>query len=240
MTDRTNKGKKRPLLIAAAATVVVAAAGITVALHAEPHDNTARAYGTSHAGERSSRQGGASVNGAKGREASRLRTTDAKADGARTGFRAPAAGGPEQVRYVINKESGKCLTVQGASKANGAVANQYRCVGAANQKWHLESTGGDPSGASVVLRNRNSGKCLTVHGGVGKGHKLTQWECLGQDNQIFGYIPGMIRSTKLISTPVTARLVVDVQGGSHADNAPVIMWRDHSRQNQMWDLSRKG
>ncbi|MDJ1138586.1 RICIN domain-containing protein, partial [Streptomyces iconiensis] len=50
----------------------------------------------------------------------------------------------QNVRKVISKHSGKCLTVRGASKANNATVNQYRCVsGAKNQQWRMEMSGGD-------------------------------------------------------------------------------------------------
>ncbi|MEX2969649.1 RICIN domain-containing protein [Streptomyces sp. C184] len=153
-----------------------------------------------------------------------------------------ASAGPQvqgaSVRYVVNNHSGKCLTVQGASKANNATVNQYRCVGASNQQWAVELGGGDPSLGTLVLRNVNSGKCLTVHGGAAKGARLDQYDCIAGTNQSFSYLPIALRNTPLYAHPLTAKLAVDVQGASTADNAPVILWRDKHNSNQRWDITR--
>ncbi len=142
------------------------------------------------------------------------------------------------VRYVVNNHSGKCLTVQGASKANNATVNQYRCVGARNQQWAVERGGGDPSLGTLVLRNVNSGKCLTVHGGAAKGARLDQYDCIAGTNQSFSYLPTTLRHTPLYAHPLSGKLTVDVQGASTADNAPVILWRDNHNSNQRWDITR--
>ncbi|MDJ1136902.1 RICIN domain-containing protein, partial [Streptomyces iconiensis] len=139
------------------------------------------------------------------------------------------------------KHSGKCLTVRGASKANNATVNQYRCVsGAKNQQWRMEMSGGDVAYASVVLRNINSGKCLTVHGAsTANGAKLNQYTCVGARNQTFVFKPALMRKTPLYTQPLNGNKCVDVQGASKADNAPVIQWKCKGGKNQQWDLTRR-
>ncbi|MEU5896758.1 RICIN domain-containing protein [Streptomyces venezuelae] len=150
------------------------------------------------------------------------------------------AAAARNIRYVVARHSGKCLTVRGASRANNAVVNQYRCVGAKNQRWRLEMIGGDPSLGSAVLRNINSGKCLTVHGAsTAKGAKLDQYTCVGALNQTFTFIPAMMRQTPLFTQPLSGAKCVDVQGAGKADNAPVLQWTCNRRQNQAWDLTRR-
>ncbi|MEU7647254.1 RICIN domain-containing protein [Streptomyces huasconensis] len=153
---------------------------------------------------------------------------------------ADAATAARNIRYVVARHSGKCLTVRGASHANNAVVNQYRCVGAKNQQWRLEMIGGDPSLGSTVLRNINSGKCLTVHGAsTAKGAKLDQYTCVGAPNQTFSFIPAMMKQTPLFTQPLSGGKCVDVQGAGKADNAPVVQWKCNQRQNQAWDLTRR-
>lgn len=153
---------------------------------------------------------------------------------------APVAAAARNIRYVVARHSGKCLTVRGASHADNAVVNQYRCVGAKNQRWRLEMIGGDPSLGSAVLRNINSGKCLTVHGAsTAKGAKLDQYTCVGSPNQTFTFIPAMMRQTPLFTQPLSEGKCVDVQGASKADNAPVLQWNCNRRKNQAWDLTRR-
>ncbi|MFC7308124.1 RICIN domain-containing protein [Streptomyces monticola] len=144
-------------------------------------------------------------------------------------------------RYVVANHSGKCLTVLGASHANNALVNQYRCVGAKNQQWRLEMAGGGAATlADAVLRNVNSGKCLTVLGGsTAKGAKLTQYTCVGAANQTFAVKPLLLKHTQLFAKPLSGTKCVDVQGGSKADNAAVLQWSCNNRENQKWDLTRK-
>lgn len=143
------------------------------------------------------------------------------------------------VRYIVNKNSGKCLTVYRASGANNATVNQYKCVGARNQQWRMVMTGGDQSLASVVLQNVNSGKCLTVHGASGaNGANIDQYTCVGATNQSFAFTPGRMSRTPLYAKPLSRKKCVDVQGASKANNANVIQWSCHRKANQQWDLTR--
>jgi hypothetical protein len=143
------------------------------------------------------------------------------------------------IRYIVNKHSGRCLTVRDASSADNAQVNQYRCVGAKNQQWRLEFGGGDPSVAAITLRNVNSGKCLTVHGGVRKGASVDQYRCLAQPNQTFSFLPSFPDRTPLYTKPLTSKkLALDVQGAATGDNAPVIVWNFKHRTNQEWNIER--
>jgi hypothetical protein len=131
--------------------------------------------------------------------------------------------------YVKNRHSGKCLTVHGGSKANNAKVDQYTCVGAANQRWNFEWTGG----SAYALRNVNSGKCLTVHGASkAKGAKVDQYTCVGTANQSF-----LLNISTPSNTPLRPRhsgKCIDVKGASTANNAAVIQWSCNGRSNQRW------
>ncbi|MEU9794470.1 RICIN domain-containing protein [Streptomyces sparsogenes] len=153
---------------------------------------------------------------------------------------AASAGLSANVRFVVSRNSGKCLTVHGAGHGNNVAVDQYRCVGAKNQQWRMEMSGGDTAYANVVLRNINSGKCLTVHGASPRqGAKLDQYTCVGAPNQTFTFKPALLRRTPLYTQPLSGNKCVDVQGGSKADNAPVIQWKCKRVKNQEWDLTRR-
>src|SRR5439155_12982896 len=61
-----------------------------------------------------------------------------------------------------SKNSGKCLNVYSASDADGAPIVQFTCGGTPNELWKpvRRITG-------YQLVSKNTGKCLTVAGGVG-------------------------------------------------------------------------
>jgi hypothetical protein len=87
---------------------------------------------------------------------------------------------------LVSRHSGKCLDVTGASIGNGALVQQWGCLGStqANQQVSLF-----PVGTSGYYRLvfRHSGKCLDVtDASTANGARLQQWECLAsQANQEF-------------------------------------------------------
>ncbi|PBC92418.1 ricin-type beta-trefoil lectin protein [Streptomyces sp. Ag82_O1-15] len=142
-----------------------------------------------------------------------------------------ASSASSVVGYIKNRHSGKCLTVHGASKANNARVDQYTCVGAANQRWTFEWTGG----WSYALRNAHSGKCLTVHGASkAKGAAIDQYTCVGASNQSFYINIGTPSKTPLKAAH--SKKCLDVRGGSTANNAAVIQWTCNGRTNQLWSI----
>lgn len=79
--------------------------------------------------------------------------------------------------YVVNSV-GKCMTVTGASTANGAAINQYTCTaGAANQWWFMDAR----AGGFYQMRVAHSGKCAEVVGAsVTPGAEVRQYPCKGE------------------------------------------------------------
>jgi hypothetical protein len=141
-------------------------------------------------------------------------------------------GAADNVYYIKNQHSGKCLTVHGASTANGAKVDQYRCIkGAQNQWWVIYRVG--PGLARVT--GYQSGKCLAVQGGSHrKGTRLVQSTCSGAGAQLFNGRWGGVNST---IRPYDSQQCLDVQGGSTKDNAPIIQWPCNGRSNQKWHLT---
>ena len=88
---------------------------------------------------------------------------------------------------VVSQNSGSCLDVSNVSLSDGALLQQYQCLGAGqvNQVWQLY-----PFGSSYELVSLNSGKCLDV-AGISKdnGAQVIQWSCWGGDNQKWTLVP---------------------------------------------------
>ncbi|MDP4182851.1 MAG: RICIN domain-containing protein, partial [Bacillota bacterium] len=81
---------------------------------------------------------------------------------------------------IVNRNSGKCLDVKGASSVNGANVLQWTNSGCANQQWQLIKT----DGVYSKLKNRNSGKLLDAEAGnTVDGGNVIQWSDKGSYNQ---------------------------------------------------------
>jgi hypothetical protein len=117
------------------------------------------------------------------------------------------------------RHTGKCIEVQGAGTAAGAVLVQAPCRGNAHhQDVSLRAV---PYGYNLVLRH--SGQCVDVAGGwVGNGVAVGQWPCLGgaQTNQAFTFT----QSPRYDGTNVAfhSGKCLEVQGASMAAGAPVV------------------
>ena len=74
---------------------------------------------------------------------------------------------------IVNRNSGKCLDVNGASTADGANIIQWTCNGGNNQQWQWVATG-----SYFNLKARHSGKCINVVGSsTADGALLEQRTC---------------------------------------------------------------
>jgi hypothetical protein len=76
----------------------------------------------------------------------------------------------------VNRNGSRCLGVDGASSADGALLKQFTCAAAlnSNQAWTFVHTSGD----FYQVRNANSGKCMSVNAGSpNPGANLAQFTC---------------------------------------------------------------
>lgn len=87
---------------------------------------------------------------------------------------------------IVAVHSNKCLSVRGASTANGANIEQSSCIeGAAHQRFSLIGFGGGYYSIAV----KHSGKCFDIAGAnQSPGTKLQQWGCHYGANQQFLFI----------------------------------------------------
>ncbi|MFE2496324.1 RICIN domain-containing protein [Streptomyces scopuliridis] len=134
---------------------------------------------------------------------------------------------------LVNRSSGKCLEVEGGSRADGANVLQWACHGGARQRWRVEDLGDDTS----RLVNAASGKVLdTAACSVADGADLRQWSWLGTICQAFRLVVtdqgGWVRLVGARSGKVA-----DVAGCSTADGADVRQWPWLGSTCQQWRLN---
>ncbi|MEV4834539.1 carbohydrate-binding protein [Nonomuraea sp. NPDC049486] len=114
--------------------------------------------------------------------------------------------------------SNRCLDVNGASQANGALAQLWDCNGQPNQQWTATSAG--------ELRVYG-GKCLDVNGaGTADGTAVIIWDCNGQNNQKWRL------NTDGSITAVGANKCLDVNGTANGTKARI--WTCTGGTNQRW------
>lgn len=91
--------------------------------------------------------------------------------------------GDQDFYYVINKKSGKALTVHGGGTEDGAYLDQWTLLNQDNQKWRAFFIGMELY-APFSLISKMSGSLATVHGGGSvDGTTIDQWHNCGSSNQ---------------------------------------------------------
>ncbi|WP_149830755.1 family 43 glycosylhydrolase [Streptomyces tailanensis] len=133
---------------------------------------------------------------------------------------------------IVNRHSGKCLDVSGASGADGADVIQWTCNGGTNQQWRIEDLGNDTS----RLVNVRSGKALDVDAcGTADGTNIQQWSWLNNNCQKFR-MPVTDQDGWVRLANVNSGKVADVPGCGTADGSAVRQWRWLNNNCQQWQL----
>jgi hypothetical protein len=145
---------------------------------------------------------------------------------------AGAAGFPGTFQWLPEHFSGPCITAHGGVH-KGAKLDQYRCVGAKNQKWYVEL--GPYHEAYIIHPSQNMGLCADIPGGkYRKGTQPVLWSCNGRDNQIF-HISGCSRGRHCTIRPYAGgqrKKCLSVKGGRTANNTPLILWSCNKARDQ--------
>jgi hypothetical protein len=135
--------------------------------------------------------------------------------------------------HVVNK----CLDVEAVSQANGALAQQWACLGPGqlNQLWTLVPAGG----TAVNIVATHSGKCLDVkNASTAVGADVQQWQCLGvnQHNQRW-YVTHTSNGRYMIRSAHTG-LCLDIRAVGTNNGAKAQMWTclGDNQLNQRWQL----
>ncbi|TKK77210.1 carbohydrate-binding protein [Herbidospora galbida] len=114
--------------------------------------------------------------------------------------------------------SNRCLDVNGASTANGSLAQIWDCNGQTNQSWTSNSTS--------ELRVYGN-KCLDVSGaGTADGTAVLIWDCNGQNNQKWRL------NSDGSMTAIGANKCLEVNGTANGTKARI--WTCNGGANQKW------
>ncbi|MEU1038450.1 family 43 glycosylhydrolase [Streptomyces sp. NPDC005907] len=133
---------------------------------------------------------------------------------------------------LTNRNSGKCLGVEGSSTADGADVRQYTCGGGNNLKWRVQDQGDDTS----RLVNVASGKVLdTADCSSADGADLRQWSWLDNTCQRFRFVVTDGGFVRVVNQAVGK--VADVADCSTADGADVRQWTWLGNTCQQWRLT---
>lgn len=131
--------------------------------------------------------------------------------------------------------SGKCLTIDKGSHANGANAVQQTCAdGLDNQVFELTPTGS----ATFQLRARHSGKCLEVeNSGQQSGANVQQWWCFANPQMLWEI--NMVDMAKdlyeLRPTHVSGRCL-EIDHAKTTDGANAQQYTCNGTNAQQWRL----
>ncbi|MGB7304480.1 MAG: RICIN domain-containing protein [Burkholderiaceae bacterium] len=147
---------------------------------------------------------------------------------------APTVASAQVTTQIISVSSGKCLTLNGGSQANGANVDQWTCGAGANQQIRLQPVANQTNVYTFVFAHSN--KCVDAVGGrLEQGTSFNQFTCNGGSNQRF--LIDKVNATDFRITAVHSAKVLDVFGGSTANGADIHQWNWGGGANQRWRFS---
>ncbi|GAA3779531.1 family 43 glycosylhydrolase [Streptomyces phyllanthi] len=133
---------------------------------------------------------------------------------------------------LVNRNSGKCLDVEGGNTADGTNIFQWTCNGGTNQKWRIEDLGNDTS----RLVNVRTGKVMdTTNCATADGTDIRQWSWLNNNCQKFRLVYTATGDYVRIVNENSGK-VADVANCSAADGADVRLWSWLNNNCQQWQL----
>jgi hypothetical protein len=139
---------------------------------------------------------------------------------------------PNGTYKIVNKNSGKALTVSGNSTSGGANIVQWTYSGGNSQRWVFTSLGG----GYYSIKNVNSNLFMDISGqSTADGAANIQWPWNGGNNQQWtltnagnGYYHIVNRNSGKL---------LDISAASTADGAQDIQWYYNGGDNQRWQIT---
>lgn len=150
---------------------------------------------------------------------------------------APVANGKYK---IINKHSGKVITVSGASTENGAAINQWDYVDntSYNDLWNITKIG---TTGYYTIKNVKSGKALTINSNSHvSGENANQWDYAANAswNDEFSFVAVAGGGYKIVARHTG--LVLNVEGGVTTNGAFIQQWPYNATTNNgtsEWNLT---
>jgi hypothetical protein len=138
-------------------------------------------------------------------------------------------------KTITSVKSKKVLDASGGLK-QGAGIIQYGPHGGPNQQWVYDR-------ATKTIKSTTQNLVLDVKGGnLNKGGEVIAWAPNNGPNQKWELVPvvtakpAKLKGTFLIQVAGNPGLVLDVAGGSTADNAKLIIWGPNGGENQKFKI----
>lgn len=148
-----------------------------------------------------------------------------------TSFFAPEDCLGQSYFKILNANSGKALSVAKGSKQNEAPLVQREYRGLESQMWQIQKKNG-----GFCFINRFSKKAIDVpRGSKDLGTRIIQYSFSGSHNQKWGIRDAPSGRHQVISAASTG-LVLEVNDGSTAENAPVNQWKYQNQLSQQWSI----
>ncbi|WP_340384994.1 family 43 glycosylhydrolase [Streptomyces sp. SS7] len=133
---------------------------------------------------------------------------------------------------LVNRNSGKCLDVEGGATADGTNIFQWTCNGGTNQKWKIEDLGDDTSRLVSVA----TGKVADIAGcASADGTDIRQWSWLNNKCQRFRLVFTATGDYVRIVNESTGK-VADVADCGTANGTDVRQWTWLDNTCQQWRL----
>ena len=133
---------------------------------------------------------------------------------------------------LVNRNSGKCLDVEGGNTTDGTNIFQWSCTGGANQKWRVEDLGNDTS----RLVNVSTGKVMdTASCATADGTNIQQWSWLNNNCQKFRLVYTATGDYVRIVNENSGK-VADVANCGTANGTDVRLWTWLNNNCQQWRL----
>lgn len=124
---------------------------------------------------------------------------------------------------IINRTTGMVMDVNGASRDDGALIQQWTWNQSSAQRWRLEAK---RPGMFMIVNA--SGKCIDISGAsTSLGANITQYRCHGGDNQLFRLTratqPGIVDYSRLSNRPAPPAAPAASNSSALAAIVPLII-----------------
>jgi hypothetical protein len=148
-------------------------------------------------------------------------------------FELASTGGLANGTYrIVNRNSGKALSVLNGSTADGAQIVQFDYYGNNDQKWTFTRQ----SDGAYHIVNVNSGKYMDISGAsTADGAANIQWPLNYGNNQKWKVEDAGSGYHRIVN--LNSNKLLDIEGASTANNARDIQWPGNGGWNQMWTIT---
>ncbi len=144
--------------------------------------------------------------------------------------------------WLMNAQTGKCLTIAGGrSTDNNVTALQFDCDGDRSRTWIIRPVGG-ASISVYQIRNVQTGKCLTIAGGRSTDNNVTalQFDCDSDPSRTWWINDVTGDGLYQISNVQTGKCLTIAGGRSTGNNVTALQFDCDSDPSPTWSIRLPG